>query len=104
MTEEAELSRHQQKNVEDYLGRASQAMYGIAGIIFIAGLYYDLAHTGEMVIRAFAIADEPNANSGLFILAFIVGIVGFVLSRTEAFISSRRIEEVEKSQEWELDV
>lgn len=104
MSQGTELSRYQQKHLDDYLRRASQLLYGVAGIVFILGLYWDLAHTGEKVIPMFAIADEPQANSGLFILAIIIGVVGFFCSRASAIIDEWRVEEVEDSQEWEVDV
>lgn len=104
MSQGTELSRYQQKHTEDYLHLASQLLYALAALVFIGGLYYDMVHTGQKVIPIFAIADEPQANSGLFILAMLIGLIGFLCSRASAMLDEWRVEEVEDSQEWEVDV
>lgn len=88
----------------DYLKTAANVVYGIAGVLFMAGLYYDWQHTGQVLISEFALADEPNANSGLFILAIIVLVLGYVISMTGDKIEEWQTEKVDQTQEWTVDV
>lgn len=90
--------------VSDYLSLAANVLYGIAGVLFLAGLYYDWQHTGEVLVSQFALADEPNANSGLFILAIIVLSLGYVISMTGDKVEEWQAEEVDQTQEWTVDV
>ena len=88
----------------DYLQTAANVLYAIAGVLFMAGLYYDWQHTGQVLISEFALADEPEANSGLFILAIIVLVVGYAVSRIGQKVEEWQTEEVDQTQEWTVDV
>lgn len=90
--------------LSDYLSLVANALYAIAGVLFLVGLYYDWQHTGEVLISQFALADEPNANSGLFILAIIVLTLGYVISMTGDRVEEWQTEEVDQTQEWTVDV
>lgn len=104
MSQDQELSRHQQKQVEDYLNLTAYLLLGVGGVLYLAGLYFDIAYPGQKVIPMFALADEPTANSGLFVTAILITILGFGLSRVATMVDKRRIDEIDKSQEWELDL
>ena len=91
-------------SASDYLGSAANALYGIAGIIFLVGLYFDWKHSGEILIAQFALADEPEANSGLFILAILLLTLGYVISRVGNKVDEWQTEEVDQTQEWTVDV
>lgn len=92
------------KDTSDYLDLAARILYGIAGILFLAGLYFDWQHTGEILIPQFALANEPNANSGLFILSIIVLVIGYVTSVAGDKLEEWRTEKVDQTQEWTVDV
>ena len=88
----------------DYLGLAANIVYAIAGFLFLAGLYFDWRHSGQVLISQFALADEPNANSGLFILSIIILALGYVLSVLAKKIEEWQTEKVDQTQEWTVDV
>lgn len=90
--------------VSDYLGLAANVLYGVAGILFLVGLYFDWQYTGQIIIPQFALANEPNANSGLFILSIIVLGLGYVVSVTGGKIEEWQTEKVDQTQEWTVDV
>lgn len=100
----SQVGYNAEKELPDYLLQAANLAYLFAGVLFIGGLYFDWKHTGEMIIPMFAIADEPTANSGLFIAAMLVLVLGYVISRTGLYIESRRVEEVDQTQEWTVDI
>lgn len=91
-------------SVSDYLDLAANVVYAFAGILFLGGLYFDWQHTGEILIPQFALANEPNANSGLFILAIIVLGIGYVISVVGTKVEEWQTEEVDQTQEWTVDV
>jgi hypothetical protein len=103
MSEQTVRSAVGQKTVPDYLQRASYLLYAAAGVIFIVGLYLDVTSPDVIVIPALVIRQDP-ANSGLFILATIVLVIGYVISKIGRFIEERRIEEVDQTQEWTVDI
>ena len=88
----------------DYLSLAANVVYALAGILFLLGLYFDWQRQGEILIAQFALADEPNANSGLFILAILVLVVGYLLSILSSKLVEWNTEEVDQTQEWTVDV
>jgi len=93
-----------QTSTADYLRLAANVVYAITGLLFLAGLYFDWQHSGQIIIAEFSLADEPNANSGLFILAIIVLAMGYVLSVTGNKIEAWQSEKVDQTQEWTVDV
>lgn len=93
-----------ERTVPDTLQRAASLIYASAGLAFLGGLYADWQMSGQVIIPWFAIADEPAANSGLFILAVLLLIVGFLVSKVADFERERRTEEVDETQEWTVDV
>lgn len=88
----------------DHLKLAALLVYVLAGLLFLLGLYFDWQHTGQIIIKEFALADEPDANSGLFILSIIVLGTGYLLSRTGDKLEELRTEKVDQTQEWTVDV
>ncbi|WP_227356463.1 hypothetical protein [Haladaptatus salinisoli] len=90
--------------VSDYLGLAANILYLVAGVLFLIGLYFDWQYTGQILIPQFALADEPNANSGLFILSIIVLFVGYVISVVGGKLEEWQTEKVDQTQEWTVDV
>jgi hypothetical protein len=93
-----------QRELPDYLMLVSNAMYALAGALFLGGLYFDWQRSGEIIIPIFAIADEPEANSGLFLAAMVVLFVGWVISKVALKVIEMRTEKVDQTQEWEVDV
>jgi hypothetical protein len=93
-----------QTSAADYLSLVANVVYAFSGVFFLAGLYFDWQHTGQIVIQEFALADEPNANSGLFILAIIVLALGYVLSVVGDQLEAWQSEKVDQTQEWTVDV
>ncbi|MFB6124018.1 MAG: hypothetical protein ABEJ78_11245 [Haloferacaceae archaeon] len=93
-----------QRELPDYLQIVSNALYALAGALFLGGLYFDWQRSGEIIIPFFAIADEPEANSGLFLAAMVALAVGWVLSKIALKIVDLRTEKVDQTQEWTVDV
>ena len=98
------------KTLPDYLSLAANIIYAIAGLLFVVGLYYDWQRPGvnffaETFGTSFlAIADEPHANSGLFILAILLLVGGYLISITSEAIVSWQTEKVDQTQEWTVSV
>ena len=88
----------------DYLTAVANVVYAVAGLLFLVGLYFDWRHSGEILIAQFALADEPNANSGLFILSILVLALGYVLSVAGDKLEEWQAEKVDQTQEWTVDV
>lgn len=93
-----------EKELPDYLQQVSNLFYLLSGVLFIGGLYMDWQRPGEAIIPMFAYADEPTANSGLFILAIIILAVGYLVSRTGLYIEELRTEKIDQTQEWTVEV
>lgn len=93
-----------ERTLPDTLQLAASVLYVAAGLSFIAGLYADWQMTGQVIIPWFAIADEPAANSGLFILSMVILILGYLISKAADWERARRTEEVDETQEWTVDV
>ncbi|WP_458189017.1 hypothetical protein [Haladaptatus sp. NG-WS-4] len=91
-------------DASDYLDLAAKILYVVAGVLFLAGLYFDWQHTGQILIPQFALANEPNANSGLFILSIIMLALGYLISIVSHKLEEWRTEEVDQTQEWTVDV
>jgi hypothetical protein len=104
MSEQAVHSGVGRAGTADYLGLVAYLLYAAAGLAFLVGLYFDWQHTGQVFISQFALADEPNANSGLFILSILLLIVGYALSLTSGKIREWNTEKVDQTQEWTVDV
>jgi hypothetical protein len=103
MSEQTVRSAVGQKTLPDYLQQASYLLYGAAGVVFLAALYLDVTSPDIIVIPALVIAQDP-ANSGLFIFATLVLLIGYVVSKVGRFIQEQRIEEVDQTQEWTVDI
>ena len=93
-----------ERTLPDTLQIVASALYAVAGLSFLGGLYADWQMTGQVIIPWFAIADEPAANSGLFILSVVILIVGYLVSKAADWERARRTEEVDETQEWTVDV
>lgn len=92
------------RTLPDYLTLVANVLYGLFGVAFVAGLYFDWRLTGQVVVPQFVIAHEPQPNSGLFILSFVLLAIGYVVSRGAAFVEEYRTEKVDQTQEWKVDV
>lgn len=92
------------RTLPDYLKLSAIGIYVFAGIAFIIGLYLDWRFGAPVWIPSFKIAQEPQPNSGMFILSFLLLFVGYVVSRAGGLIESRRTEEVDQTQEWTVEV
>jgi hypothetical protein len=92
------------RELPDYLGLVGNAMYALTGVLFLGGLWFDWQQPGEIIIPFLAIADEPNANSGLFIAGVVILALGYLISKSGQYVAARRTEEVDQTQEWEVDV
>ena len=103
MSEQTVRSAVGQKTLPDYLKRAAYLLYALAGLIFIGGLYLDVVNPDVIVVPPLVIAQDP-ANSGLFILAIIVLAIGYVLGKIGHFIQEWRIEDIDQTQEWTVDI
>lgn len=103
MSEQQVRSAVGQKTLPDYLRRAAYVLYAVAGVVFILGLYFDVARPDVVVVSVFTIHQDP-ANSGLFILATLLLAIGYVTSKIGRYIQERRIEEVDQTQEWTVDI
>lgn len=96
--------------LSDYLTLAANIVYAAAGVLFLLGLYFDWHRPGEAVLEnwtgfaLFTLADEPHANSGMFILAIIVLVVGYAISRSADIIDEWQTEDVDQTQEWTVDI
>lgn len=92
------------RQLPDYFNLVANALYAAFGLIFVAGLYVDWRMGGTTFIDPLVIAQEPQPNSGLFILSIIVLVAGYILSRVGDLIESYRTEKVDQTQEWTVDV
>jgi hypothetical protein len=103
MEQETDLSRYQQKYLEDYLHDASRVLYAIAGLFFIGGVYIDWQHPGMSIIP---FLNFVEGISDLFIAAFILAFVGYLVSQSSNIVDSWRTEEIEQEQdqEWSLEI
>jgi hypothetical protein len=102
MSEQTVRSAVGQKTLPDYLKRAAYLLYAAASLVFIVGLYLDVVNPDVVVVPPLVIAQD--ANSGLFILAIIVLAIGYVIGKIGHFIQEWRIEEVDQTQEWTVDI
>lgn len=93
-----------QTTLPDYLNLAANVVYAGAGLLFVAGLYADWKLPGQNFIPMFMLADEPHANSGLFILSIILLLVGYTISRGADYVVEWQTESVDQTQEWTVDV
>lgn len=93
-----------ERTTADYLKLIGLVLYGLAGLAFLLGLWFDWQAPGQIIIPPFALADEPNANSGLFILSVLLLAAGYVVSKVGYYLVERSIEETDQTQEWTVDV
>jgi hypothetical protein len=102
MSQQTVRSAVGQKTLPDYLKRAAYLLYAAASVIFIGGLYLDVVNPDVVVVPPLVIAQD--ANSGLFILAIIVLVIGYAIGKIGHFIQEWRIEDVDQTQEWTVDI
>lgn len=93
-----------ERSAEEYMILGANVLYGIAGLLFLAGLYVDWREPGKVYIQELVITTGSVSNSGLFILAIIFLVVGFAISKVGRFIQARNVEKVDQTQEWTVDV
>lgn len=105
MSQEVDVSQFREKTIVDYLDMVVKGLYTLGAILFVGGLWIDWRSPGDVVFSFLVFTDEPYSNSGMFIMAIIVMIIGFLISRTADFIEERRhVEPEEQTQEWVVDV
>jgi hypothetical protein len=92
------------RELPDYLDLVANVGYALTAVLFLGGLWFDWQDPGNAIIPMFALADEPQANSGLIILAVIVLGVSYLVSVVSRKIVDYRTEEVDETQEWVVDV
>ncbi|SHG41171.1 hypothetical protein [Halobaculum gomorrense] len=93
-----------ERELPDYFAQISTGLYALAGLHFLGGLYADWKLSGTAIYPWFAIADEPAANSGLFVAAIVILVLGYLASKVGDKIEAHRTEEVDQTQEWTVDV
>lgn len=98
------VHNHNQRDLPDYLELAGNVLYALTGVLFLGGLWLDWQSPGEVFIPFLAIADEPNANSGLFIAGVAVLALGWLVAKAGQKVNEMRQEQVDETQEWEVDV
>ena len=98
------VSGYGDRELPDYLELVANIGYALTAALFLGGLWLDWQDPGNAVINAFALADEPQANSGLFILAVIVLVVSYLISKVAQMVVAYRTEDVDETQEWVVDV
>lgn len=110
MSGETVRSDFGRNTLPDYMTLLANVLYAVAGLLFLGGLYFDWQRPGINFFAAyfesplFMLADEPAANSGLFILSIIVLLVAYIISRLADLIVDWQTETVDQTQEWTVDV
>jgi hypothetical protein len=98
------IGAYSDRGLPDYLDIVANVGYALTAVLFLGGLWLDWQEPGNAIINAFALADEPQANSGLFIAAVIVLTLAYLISLTSRKIVEYQTEEVDETQEWVVDV
>lgn len=98
------VSGYGDRELPDYLDLVANVGYALTAALFVGGLWLDWQDPGNAVVSVFALADEPQANSGLFILAVIVLAVSYLISKVAQKVVEYRTEDVDETQEWVVDV
>ena len=80
------MSGYGDRELPDYLTLVANVGYVLTAALFLGGLWLDWQSPGMAVIDAFALADEPQANSGLFILAVLVLVISYLISKAALMI------------------
>lgn len=105
MSQETEFQEFHKKSLPDYMDQVAKLLYALGALLFLGGLWIDWKNPGEVLIDALVFTDEPYANSGLFIGAIIVMIIGFMVSRSaDTIVEYRKVEVEDQTQEWMVDV
>lgn len=91
------------RTTADYIVWAAYALYTLATLSFLAGLYIDLTRPDAIIIPLFSIANEPS-NSGLFVLAILLLVVGLLVGKLGNAVAERQVENIDQTQEWTVDV
>ena len=97
------MSGYGDRELPDYLKLVANVGYVLTAALFLGGLWLDWQSPGMAVIDAFALADEPQANSGLFILAVLVLAVSYLISKAALMVVAYQTEDVDEAQEWVVD-
>jgi hypothetical protein len=98
------IGAYSDRELPDYLDIVANVGYALTAVLFIGGLWFDWQSPGNAIIPMFALADEPQANSGLIIFSVIVLAVSYLVSLASRKIVEYRTEEVDETQEWVVDV
>jgi hypothetical protein len=98
------VGAHSERELPDYLDIVANVGYALTAALFLGGLWMDWQAPGDAVIPMFALADEPQANSGLIILAVLILAVSYLVSLAARKIVEYQTEDVDETQEWIVDV
>jgi len=95
---------NQGRTLPDYLGLFANVLYLLAGLSFLGGLLIDWLPTGSFYITPLVITNQEPFNSGLFIVAIALLLLGYFLSTLGDWIEEYRRESFDQTQEWTVDV
>lgn len=98
------VGAHSGRELPDYLDIVANVGYALTATLFLGGLWFDWQAPGQAIVGVFALADEPQANSGLFILAVIILAISYLVSVASRKLVEYRTEDVDETQEWVVDV
>lgn len=98
-------SAYQENTVVKRLDQVAKAMFMLFGAMFVVAIYIDWQMTGLVVVPPLAILDIPGgSNSGLFLLAIITLITGYIISKTADWYEEYTKEEFDQTQEWVVNI
>lgn len=90
--------------VDRYLARTTKGGYGLATLLFVTGIYFDWQAPGTVIIPMLVFTDDPYSNSGLFVLAVLVGFLSYLLDLGLDRYRSGHDETKDETQEWTVDL
>ena len=103
------MSHVYETDITDRLNQAARVLYLIGFVFFAWGLWIDWQNPGQVIFGPFVVADEPYSNSGLFIAAIAIVLIGAFMARVANYVAEKRRSEArtlqqEDSQEWIVDI
>lgn len=104
MSQEIDYSQFDERTLTDYMKFLAWGLYILAFALFILGYWFDWKSPGTVVIGALVVADDPHANSGLFVGAFVLVILGFLIVKIAGLIEHSQTDEIsEETKAWTLE-
>lgn len=92
------------EEVAERLDTISNVLYVLFGLMFVGGLYIDWRTPGLVVVPQFSVVNDPYANSGLFLLAILTVVIGYLISKAADVIEEMNSEEFDQTQEWIVNI